>query len=134
MTISAYWKITWPDFSILQNNFRSILWSNQARSCHFFLHFAAQPGFLQHTQVLFLKYFLAYSSFFQGYKISLPYNRLLNKISYEFESMKELNPQIIYHEGEYIDQVSKRGGDSFDEQPRKNGLRYFRFLLQRVQI
>ena len=93
----------------------------------------AQPGFLQQSQVLFWKYFLTSSPFFQGYK-SFSNNSLWNKIIHELKSIKEAelkDDQMNYHVDEYIDGVIKRGGDGFHEQPRKNGLRYFIISLNR---
>ena len=45
--------------------------------------------------------------------------------------MKEVDlkdDQLNYHVGEYIGGMIKRGGDGVNEQPRKNGLRYFTIL------
>jgi hypothetical protein len=73
-----------------------------------------------------LKLFSNFKLFLQDNKISFSTNSLLNKVIDELKSMKEVElkeDQMNYHEGEYIDQVVKRGEDGFQEHPRKNGLR-----------
>ena len=56
---------------------------------------------------------------------------------HELKSVKEVelkDDQMNYNVGEYSDQVNKRGGDGFNEQTRKNGLRYFIILLGKIEF
>ena len=65
---------------------------------------------------------------FQGYRISFSNNALLNKLTDETRSIKEValkDPKIHFHMDKFVNQVIKRGEDNFNEQSRKNGLRYF---------
>ena len=86
-----------------------------------------QPGFLQHTEVIF--YFFSHlKPLFQGHKINFSNNGLWNRIIHELKSVEEVelkDQQMNFHVAELIDKVVKRGGNSFNQQSRKNGLRYF---------
>ena len=74
---------------------------------------------------------------FQGQTTNFSNNGLWNRIIQELNSIKEVeleDPQINFPVAKLIDKVVKRGGDSFNEQPRKNGLRYFTILSVLIAI